>query len=68
MFGRLMPQEGRFFELFKELAELIVQGSRELVALIASIDDLERRRYNIEAIEKRGDKVTHNTVQLLHKT
>ncbi len=68
MFGRLMPHEGRFFEQFKELAELIVEGSRELVALIASIDELERRRFNIEAIEKKGDKVTHNTVQLLHKT
>jgi len=68
MFGRLMPREGRFFDQFKELAELIVQGSRELVALVASIDELERRRFNIEAIEKKGDKVTHNTVQLLHKT
>ena len=68
MFDRLMPREGRFFDLFKELAELIVQGSRELVALVGAIDDLERRRFNIEAIEKKGDKVTHNTVQLLHKT
>ena len=68
MFGRLMPREGRFFDQFKELAELIVQASRELAALTSSIDDLERRRYNIEAIEKKGDKVTHNTVQMLHKT
>ena len=68
MFGRLMPHEGRFFDLFKELAELIVQGSRELEALMASFDDVERRRFNIETIEKKGDKVTHATVELLHKT
>jgi predicted phosphate transport protein (TIGR00153 family) len=68
MFGRLMPHEGRFFDLFKELAELIVQGSRELVALMATFDDVERRRFNIETIEKKGDKVTHATVELLHKT
>ena len=68
MFGRLMPHEGRFFDHFKELAELIVQGSRELVALMASFDDLERRRFNIETIEKKGDKVTHATVELLHRT
>jgi len=68
MFGRLMPHEGRFFDLFKELADLIVQGSRELQALMASFDDIERRRFNIETIEKKGDKVTHATVELLHKT
>ena len=68
MFGRLMPHEGRFFDLFKELAELIVQGSRELQALMATFDDVERRRFNIETIEKKGDKVTHATVELLHRT
>ena len=68
MFGRLMPHEGRFFDYFKELAELIVQGSRELEALMATFDDVERRRFNIETIEKKGDKVTHATVELLHKT
>jgi uncharacterized protein len=68
MLGRFLPREGKFFEQFRDLAELIVQASRELVALLASLDDLERRRYNIESIEKKGDKVTYNTVQLLHRT
>jgi hypothetical protein len=68
MFGRLMPHEGRFFDHFKELAELIVQGSRELEALMTTFDDVERRRFNIETIEKKGDKVTHATVELLHRT
>jgi len=68
MFGRLMPHEGRFFDHFKELAELIVQGARELEALMATFDDVERRRFNIETIEKKGDKVTHATVELLHRT
>lgn len=68
MFGRLMPQEGRFFEFFNEHAEQVVQGSRELAALMSSGDDLERRAYNIESIEKRADKITQNTIELLHKT
>jgi predicted phosphate transport protein (TIGR00153 family) len=68
MFGRLMPHEGKFFDHFKELAGLIVDGSRELQALMAKFDDVERRRFNIETIEKKGDKVTHATVELLHKT
>ena len=68
MFGRLMPQEGRFFELFNEHATEVVRGSRELAALIASGDDLERRAHNIETIEKRADRITRNTIELLHKT
>jgi predicted phosphate transport protein (TIGR00153 family) len=68
MFGRLMPKEGRFFEFFNEHAELVVQGSRELAALMASGDDIERRAHNIESIEKRADKITRSTIELLHKT
>jgi predicted phosphate transport protein (TIGR00153 family) len=68
MFGRLMPQEGRFFDLFNEHAGLIVQGSRELATLMASGDDLERRTHNVESIEKRADKITRSTIELLHKT
>jgi len=68
MFGRLMPKEGHFFELFSEHAELIVQGSRELVALMAAGDDIQRRAYAIETIEKRADKITQTTIELLHKT
>jgi len=68
MFGRLLPREGRFFDLFNEHAEQVVQGSRELAALMASGDDLERRAHNIESIEKRADRITRSTIELLHKT
>ncbi len=63
-----MPREGRFFDLFNEHAEQVAQGSRELAALMATGDDLERRAHNIESIEKRADKITRNTIELLHKT
>ena len=63
-----MPKEGRFFEFFNEHAELVLQGSRELAALMASGDDIERRAHNIEAIEKRADRITRSTIELLHKT
>jgi predicted phosphate transport protein (TIGR00153 family) len=68
MFGRLMPREGRFFDLFNEHAEQIVLASRELAAMISSAEDPERYAYNIESIEKRADKITQTTIALLHKT
>jgi hypothetical protein len=63
-----MPFEGRFFEMFNEHGTLIEQGSRELAGLITTFDNLEQRVLNIETIEKKGDRITRNTMELLHKT
>jgi len=68
MFGRLMPTEGKFFDLFIQHADLCVKGAKEMVALMTNFDDLENRVHAIEGIEKQADKVTHNTIELLHKT
>lgn len=68
MFAKFLPQEGRFFEYFVELADEAVLASRELASLMGSLDDLERRAYSIESHEKRGDRVTQATIELLHKT
>jgi predicted phosphate transport protein (TIGR00153 family) len=68
MFGRFMPTEGKFFDLFNQHAELCVKGSKEMVALMSNFVDLEIRVHAIEAIEKEADKVTYNTIELLHKT
>jgi hypothetical protein len=68
MFGNFMPKEGKFFYQFFDFAENFLQAIRELAELMASFDDVERRAYNIESIEKNGDKITHAAVELLHKT
>ena len=41
MLGRLMPREEKFFDLFNAHAERIVEGSRELAAMIGSFTELE---------------------------
>lgn len=63
-----MPSEGKFFELFIQHADLCVKGAKEMVAVMANFDDLENRVHAIESIEKQADKVTHSTLELLHKT
>lgn len=68
MFGRLMPTEGKFFDLFAQHADLCVKGAKEMVGLMTNFDDLENRVHAIEGIEKQADKITHNTIELLHKT
>lgn len=68
MLGRWMPREERFFELFVEHAEQLVQGASELKALMQNVDELSERKRNIESIEHVADKITHQTMQLVHKT
>tara|TARA_Y100000296_G_scaffold58760_1_gene67745 strand:+ start:116 stop:727 length:612 start_codon:yes stop_codon:yes gene_type:complete len=63
-----MPTEGKFFDLFNQHAELAVKCAKEMVALMTNFDDLEIRVHAIEAVEKEADKVTHNAIELLHKT
>ena len=68
MLGRLMPREGKFFDLFNAHAERIVEGSRELAAMIGTFSELEAHAQRIDAAERAADKVTHETISLLHKT
>ena len=68
MFSRLMPREGRFFEYFVEHAEQLVLGARELRALMGNVAELPERKRSIEKIEHRADKLTQQTMQLLHQT
>ncbi len=68
MFARLMPREGRFFESFNAVAVKAVEASRELAALMTDINQLPSRLRHIEAVEKEADTLTHDTLELLHKT
>lgn len=63
-----MPTEGKFFELFIQHGELCVKGAKEMVALMTNFDDLENRVHAIESVEKQADKITHQALELLHKT
>lgn len=68
MFGRLLPTEGKFFDLFIQHADLCVKGAKETVELMTNFTDLDMRVHAIESIEKQADKVTHETLESLHKT
>ena len=68
---RLMPREGRFFLLFNEHAAHVRDGGIAIVDLLAHYDDpIARSKYNdqIEKLEHKADRVTRDTVALLHQT
>jgi predicted phosphate transport protein (TIGR00153 family) len=68
MLSRLMPREGNFFELFNAHAERIVEGSRELQAMINGFNEVEKHAQRIDDAERAADKITHEAITLLHKT
>lgn len=66
-----MPQQGQFFELFNQHAALIAEGGRALSDLLTRYDDVSGRAARTERIhelEHGADRVTRDTVALLHKT
>jgi predicted phosphate transport protein (TIGR00153 family) len=69
--ARLMPREGRFFNLFDSHAKLIVDGALALADVLRHYDVHKDRETGIKLIEDAehaADRITHETVQLLHTT
>src|SRR5262249_53476129 len=68
MLGRLMPREGKFFDLFNAHGERIVEGSKELAAMIGTFSELDAHARRIDEAERAADKITHECISLLHTT
>ncbi len=71
MFGKLLPREGNFFEMFNQHAERIVEAARAFENLVANYADVHlREQYNrdVDNAERAADRVTHEVNRALHKT
>jgi uncharacterized protein len=71
IFGKLLPREGNFFEMFNEHGKLIAEGARSFMAMIENYADLNlREKYaaEVDAAERAADKITAEVSRQLHKT
>ena len=71
LFGKLLPREGNFFELFNQHAAHIADGSRSFTLLIRNYADLQlRTKYadEVDNAERQADRITAEVNRLLHKT
>lgn len=70
MFARLMPREGKYFDLFNAHAELIAQGGKALSNMIAALVDHPEQATlfaeEIDSLERQADAITHDTLAQLH--
>ncbi len=65
---RLIPRDDRFFELFVEDAANVLNGARQLEAMLRTFDGPEVRAADIRATEHRGDEISHEIGHRLEAT
>jgi predicted phosphate transport protein (TIGR00153 family) len=71
LFGKLLPREGNFFELFNQHGDRIVEGARAFILLIQNYADPQLRDKYAEEVgnaERQADRITAEVNRLLHKT
>ena len=70
-FGKLLPREGNFFEMFNQHADRIVEAARAFSSLVTNYSDPHlREQYNrdVDNAERAADRVTHDVNKMLHQT
>ena len=71
LFGKLLPREGNFFEMFNQHADRIVEAAHAFSQLVANYNDLHlREKYaqDVDNAERSADRVTHEINKAVHKT
>ena len=71
LFGKLLPREGNFFELFNQHGDRIVEGARAFMLMIENYADPQLRDRYAEEVgnaERQADRITAEVNRLLHKT
>jgi len=71
LFGKLLPREGNFFELFDQHGACIAQAARAFMELIRNYDDAalrDKHAAEVDNAEHTADRITAEVNRLLHKT
>ena len=67
MFG-LIPKEEKFFEMFKDMTDNIIEGAQLLKDMLDSYDDPAGIQRRIKDVEHKGDALTHDIIKKLNKS
>lgn len=64
----LVPREEKFFEMFEEDAQNLVEIAQLLADLVNNWRNVEEKVSQITDLEHEGDEITHRIVAQLHRT
>jgi predicted phosphate transport protein (TIGR00153 family) len=65
---RLIPQDDRFFDLFKRSAANNLEGAGLLHDLLTNYVDIDRKARHLKDVEHTGDEITHEVFRALNRT
>jgi predicted phosphate transport protein (TIGR00153 family) len=65
---RLIPREERFFDLFVQDAANVLDGARQLEAMLRTYDNPDKTAKRIREVEHRGDEISHDIGRRLEAT
>ena len=71
LFGKLLPREGNFFDMFNQHADRIVEAAHAFSQLVANYNDpILRDKFNqdVDNAERAADRVTHDVNRAIHQT
>ncbi len=71
VFGKLLPRDGNFFQLFNQHGQYIAEGAQAFMAMVQNYRDPALREHyatQVVAAERAADKVTAEVHRLLHRT
>jgi len=65
---RLIPRETKFFRMFAEVSQNVTEGARLLQDILKNPAHMGDRLEKLQAIEHRGDEMTHAIITTLNQT
>jgi predicted phosphate transport protein (TIGR00153 family) len=65
---RLIPRETKFYEMFVEMAQNLIEGARLMKALLENFQNVPAQISRLKDIEHRGDDMTHAVMTKLNQT
>ncbi|HWR16743.1 MAG TPA: DUF47 family protein [Terriglobales bacterium] len=65
---RLIPRETKFFDMFVEMAQNLIEGARLMKALLENFQDVPAQVARLKDIEHHGDDMTHAVITKLNQT
>ena len=64
----IFPREPKFFDLFERSAANVAAAAKELLALFDDYTNVPQKVAGIVELEHQGDYITHQIIELLHRT
>src|SRR5881296_2602884 len=65
---RLLPTQTRFFDLFEEQANKVLEAARALKEMVEHYENVDEKARHIKQLESEGDNLTHSIIDKLNRT